>query len=125
MEFKNLKVMILDDEKRIRDELTEYLERKKSSVYTADRPSTAFHILENAQVDLLFLDLALPEMDGIHVLKKIKKLFPAINVIMISGNDNLDVRKEAKRNGAVDFLSKPFLHNEVRQAIECINLNQI
>ena len=125
MEFKNLKVMILDDEKRIRDELTEYLERKKSAVYTADRPSTAFHILKNTHVDLLFLDLALPEMDGIHVLKKIKRLLPEINVIMISGNDNLDVRKEAKLNGAVDFLSKPFLHNEVRHAIECLKLNHV
>jgi len=117
--------MILDDEKRIRDELTEYLERKKSDVYTADRPSTAFHILENTQVDLLFLDLALPEMDGIHVLKKIKEQFPKINVIMISGNDNIEVRKEAKRSGAAEFLSKPFLHNEVRQAIECLQLNHV
>lgn len=120
MEFNNLKVMILDDEKRIRDELTEYLVRKKSSVYTADRPSTAFHILENTSVDVLFLDIALPEMDGIHVLKKIRRLFPEINVIMISGNDNFEIRNEAKRNGAIDFLSKPFLHNEVKQALSLI-----
>ncbi len=117
--------MILDDEKRIRDELTEYLIRKKSAVYTADRPSKAFHILENTHVDLLFLDLALPEINGILVLKKIRKLFPDINVIMISGNDNIEMRKEAKRNGAVEFISKPFLHNEVRQAIECLHLNHV
>lgn len=120
MEFKNLKIMILDDDKRIRDELTEYLVRKKSAVYAADRPSAAFHILESKHVDILFLDLALPEMDGLSVLKRVKNLFPDINVIMISGNDNFEIRKRAKEIGAIDFLSKPFLHNEVKQALSLI-----
>ena len=83
MIFKDLKVMILDDDKRIRDELSEFLVRKKSAVFTADKPSTAFQILNENHIDVLFLDFALPEMNGIVFLTKIKLQYPKINVIMI------------------------------------------
>ncbi len=122
--MKSTKILILDDERRICEELSEYLVRKKFQVYSAEKPSSAFQILNKNHIDILFLDFTLPEMDGILVLKKVKKLFPEINVIMISGNGNFNVVNEAKRNGAAEFLSKPFLHNEVQNAIACLNLKE-
>ena len=122
MDFKDLKIMILDDDKRIRDELSEFLIRKRSVVFTAEKPSSAFQILASNHINILFLDLALPEMDGILVLKKIKRQFPQVNVIMISGTGNVNIAEEAKRKGAAEFINKPFLHNEVVKAIECLNL---
>ena len=115
-------ILILDDERRVCEELSEYLVRKKFQVYAAEKPSSAFRIMEHNHIDILFLDFTLPEMDGILVLKKVKKQFPEIKVIMISGNGNISVVKEAKRNGAAEFINKPFLHNEVQNAIECLNL---
>jgi len=114
------KILILDDDKRICEELGEYLMRKKFMVFTATKPSSAFIILDKINIDILFLDFILPEMDGIHVLKKIKLLFPLIKVIMISGNDNKLIIKEAKKIGATEYLIKPFLHNEVKKAMECL-----
>ena len=115
-------ILILDDDERICEELGEYLIRKKYKVYSANRPSSAFRILEKSSIDILFLDLILPEMDGIHVLKKIKRLFPKTDVIMISGNDNMLIIKEAKRMGAIEYLIKPFLHTEVKKAIETLRM---
>ena len=112
------KILILDDEKRICQELSEYLLRKHYLVYSAGKPSTAFKILKNEAIDIIFLDLTLPEMDGIRVLKRIKKIYPRTDVIMISGHSNINLIKEAKQFGAIDFINKPFLHGEIQQAIE-------
>jgi DNA-binding NtrC family response regulator len=116
-----LKVLILDDENRICEELSEFLIRKKYSVRYANKPSIAFQMLQSYPVDILFLDYTLPEMDGIHVLRKMKEKYPDIKVIMISGAENRQIKKEAKEGGAIDFISKPFLHNEVQNALQGIN----
>ena len=113
----------MDDERRICEELSEFLIRMKFRVYSAENPASAFSILTQNQIEILFLDFSLPEMDGILVLKKVKKMFPAIKVIMMSGNADVNIVNEAKRNGAVEFLNKPFLHNEVNQVLMKIKEN--
>ena len=118
--MKVSKILILDDDERVCEELSEYLIRKKYIVFSTTTPSFAFKILNRTRIDLLFLDFILPEMNGIKVLKIVKKQYPEIKVIMISGNGNNEIEKEAKKNGAADYLTKPFLHYEVQKAIECL-----
>jgi len=114
------KILILDDETKVCEELSEYLVRKKYQVYSAEKPSSAFQILNHNNIDILFLDFALPEMDGLQFLKKVKEQFPEINVIMISGTGDHNLADKSKKNGAAEFLSKPFLHYEVQKAIDLI-----
>ena len=121
MNFRDLKILILDDDERIREELMEFLIRRKSIVYTAEYPSTAFNLLQHKHIDVLFLDFALPEMDGLLVLKKIRHLYPNVRVIMISGTGSKNIANQALNLGATEYLKKPFLHNEVTEAVQSLH----
>jgi len=114
-------IFILDDDPRICEELSEYLMRKNYRVFSSDRPSTAFQILSRTSVDMLFLDFTLPEIDGLAVLKKVKKLYPNMQVIIISGDVDLKTMRELENNGAIGFIQKPFLHKDVNQILQKIN----
>lgn len=114
----DLSILILDDEKRISAELSEYLIRKGFIVKTTSKPSDAFQILAKHDVDLMILDIRLPEMDGISVLKRVKSDYPDIEVILISGHGDMDTVIDALRSGATDFLKKPFRQQDLLIAIE-------
>jgi len=103
-----ISVLILDDEQRIIHELSEFLVRKGFAVKTAQTPTAAFKLLNQEQFDVLILDIRLPEMDGLQVLKLVKADHPDLEVILISGHGDMDTVIEALRCGATDFLKKPF-----------------
>ena len=115
--MKNLNILVLDDEKGIRDELEEFLENNDCNAFLADRPSEAFQILNNNPIDVVILDIRLPEMDGLTVLKKIKTSFSDIEVIIISGHGDMESAIVAMREGAVDFFTKPFNLQDIQRAI--------
>ncbi len=114
----SLNILILDDEPRIINELSEFLARKGFKVKTADRPSSAFALMAKEEFDILILDVRLPEMDGLHILKQVKHDYPRMEVILISGHGNMDTVIEALRCGACDFLPKPFRQSDLQIAIE-------
>lgn len=113
-----LNILILDDEQRVRDELGEFLGKLGFNVLKAELPSIAFQILKANEVDLCILDIRLPEMDGLSVLKKVKEEYPDIEVVMISGHGDMNSVIEAMRLGASDFFSKPFRLMDVQNAIQ-------
>lgn len=116
--MKNLSILVLDDEKRIIDEIREFLSSRKYFVYTALRPSAAFQILDKNHIDIVILDIKLPEMDGLQVLEKIKSDYPSeIEVIMISGHGDMETVIEAMRKGATDYFPKPFRLIDINNAI--------
>jgi DNA-binding NtrC family response regulator len=115
--MESLSILILDDEKVFRDEIREFLENESFTVSAADRPSEAFNILENKSIDVLILDLRLPEMDGFAVLSRVKELYPHIEVIMITGHGDMDAVIQAMRLGAVEFFPKPFRLLDMKAAI--------
>ena len=122
-----LNILVLDDEKIFRDEITEFLENDSFHVFSAEKPSEAFGILENNEIDVMILDLRLPEMDGIQVLQKVRQSWPDIEVIMITGHGDMEAVIQAMRNGAVEFFPKPFRLLDMKAAIQrtkrFINLN--
>jgi DNA-binding NtrC family response regulator len=118
MEEKVLKILILDDEARVRAELQEFLENRGFDVAVAGLPSEGLAFLEKQAVDILVLDIKMPEMDGLQVLQKVKPEFPEMEVIMVSGHGDMQTVIEAMRYGATDYFTKPFRLAEVMGAIE-------
>ena len=102
-----LNILIIDDEKSICTAIQGILEHEG---YTADYALTfcdGFKKLKDGSFDILFLDIWLPDRDGIDGLKEIKKYFPELEVVIISGHGNIENAVEAIRVGAYDFLEKP------------------
>ncbi len=116
--MNELKILVLDDEKIFREEIREFLESDGFAVQLAAKPSEAFSILEGNDIDILILDLRLPEMDGLEVLKRVKTSNPEVEVIMITGHGDMDAVIQAMRHGAVEFFPKPFRLLDMRAAIQ-------
>ena len=125
--MEKLKIMILDDEQRVREEIGEFLLENDFQVFKAELPSQAFEILQKNEIDITILDIKLPEMDGIQVLEKIKASYPEIEVIMISGHGDMNSVISAMRLGASDYFTKPFrlmdVHNSIERTKRFITLN--
>lgn len=113
-----LKILVLDDEKVFREEIREFLENDGFTVLLAAKPSEAFGIFADNEIDILILDLRLPEMDGLEVLKSVKAQYPEVEVIMITGHGDMDAVIQAMRHGAVEFFPKPFRLLDMRAAIQ-------
>ncbi|TKG94068.1 sigma-54-dependent Fis family transcriptional regulator [Puteibacter caeruleilacunae] len=113
-----IKILILDDEERITEKLKFHLEKSNYSVITANTPKAGFAALDDNEVDILLLDVILPGMNGLDILKKVKEKHPVVQVIMISGFGDMDMVIQAMRNGAVDFIRKPFQVMDIQLAIE-------
>ena len=117
--MESLKVLILDDNKRITEKLNRHLTRKNFIVFEANDSKTTFDILEKNPVDIALLDFMIPnDINGIEVLKKIKANYPSTEVIMVSGQEDIDIVIEAQRQGAIDYVRKPFSFSEMLFAIE-------
>ncbi|RPH34507.1 MAG: sigma-54-dependent Fis family transcriptional regulator [Bacteroidales bacterium] len=116
--MENLKILVLDDERVFRDEIKEFLETDGFEVYLAAKPSAAFDVLRQAEIDIMILDLKLPEMDGISVLQKVKEQYSDVEVIMITGHGDMDAVIQAMRFGAVEFFPKPFRLIDMKAAIQ-------
>lgn len=116
--MKNLNILVLDDEQRIIDEISEFLVSRRYKVFSALRPSEAFGILKKQKIDIVILDIKLPEMDGLQVLEKIKSDYPTeIEVIMVSGHGDMSTVIDAMRKGATDYFAKPFRLIDINNAI--------
>lgn len=116
--MENISILILDDEQRLRDEIAEFLVKKQFNVFKASRPSEAFQTLEDESIDIAIVDIKLPEMDGLEVLKKLKKEHDYLEIIMISGHGDMQSVIDAMRLGATDYFPKPFRLTEIEHAIQ-------
>ena len=101
------KILIIDDEPGIRTVLSDIIKDENHQVFTGGDGFEGLAVLKEESIDLVILDVWLPNMGGIDVLKEIKKEYPDIEVIMISGHANIDIAVKAVKLGAYDFLEKP------------------
>jgi two-component system, NtrC family, response regulator AtoC len=103
------KILIVDDDKLVSDFLERFLRQKEYSlVQSVSSGEAGLEIIKNGQVGLVFLDVMLPGMNGIEVLRKIKEINKSIGVIMITGYPDEEKAKEAIKLGAYDYIIKPF-----------------
>ena len=100
-------ILIVDDEKGIRDGLKLFLKREGHLMFTAEDGKDALEILEKNDIDLVISDLRMPHINGDELLAFIKKDYPGVKVIILTGHGTVENAVEAMRNGAYDFLIKP------------------
>jgi two-component system, OmpR family, response regulator len=116
------RVLIVDDDPRIVQLLTEHF-KQTYTVETAMSGGEALSIVRRARPDVVVLDVMLPGMSGIHVLKELKRTDPTIPVIVVTGTDSLAIANEAARSGATTYLRKPFDLRELDQRVAEIIAN--
>ena len=112
-------VLVIDDEERFTEEMVEFLENNNFNAHAANTAQEGLNFLSKHPVDLLILDVRLDSgVNGIDLLKQIKPQHPDMEVIVVSGHGDMDTVIDAMRNGAIDYLRKPFRHIDIRIAIE-------
>jgi DNA-binding NtrC family response regulator len=101
------KILVIDDERAIRNTLKEVLEYEKYEVDLAEDGPKGLEMFAANSYDIVLCDIKMAKMDGIEVLGKIEEISTDIPVVMISGHGNIDTAVEAIKKGAYDFLEKP------------------
>jgi len=102
------KILVVDDESIIRENLERILKEENYAVSSVDNGTDALGILETTDMDVVLLDLNLPDLSGLDVLRKAKVLDPELMVIVITGYASVDSAVEALKLGAYDYIKKPF-----------------
>jgi two-component system phosphate regulon sensor histidine kinase PhoR len=110
----DIAVLVVDDEQDIRDASERILTRTGFKVMKATRGDEALDVLDKERIDIVLLDLKMPGMDGLEVLKRIRMLSKTIQVIVITGYATVETAIEAMKQGAYDFIPKPFEPDQLR-----------
>ncbi len=111
------RILIVDDEKNIVSSLTGILADEGYEVAKTGDGIEALEIIQTDPPDLVLLDIWLPGMDGIEVLKTVKAYHPEIEVLIMSGHGTIDTAVKATKLGAQDFIEKPFSLDRITQSI--------
>jgi len=111
-EQKIVRVLMVDDNKEHVNLCVEYLPREEFSLDPAYTAGEAIVKLESNSYDIIVLDYALPDMNGIDLMKKIKPLDLRVPMIFVSAYDDPDLSFEAMRAGACDYIVKTFQYYE-------------
>jgi DNA-binding NtrC family response regulator len=105
--MKEMKIMLVDDEERFLSTTEKVLSRKGYDALTAASGTEALEKLKRHTIHVVILDVKMPGMDGIATLKEIKKLFPLVEVIMLTGHATVDSAVDGLKSGAIDYVMKP------------------
>jgi len=111
------KVLIVDDQNGIRVLLMEVFGSEGYQTFQASNGKMALEIVKNESPDLVLLDMKIPGMDGLEILKRVKEINRDIKVIMMTAYGELDMIKEAIELGALMHFTKPFDIDEMRTAV--------
>jgi CheY-like chemotaxis protein len=124
-------ILVIDDEPDVRDAVKRVLERAGYSVRTADNAIDAFAELERVATDVVITDIIMPKMNGVQAIESIRKAFPWVRIIAISGGGNFGISTyqptaitttaylaSAEAAGAHLALTKPFESGDLIQAVE-------
>ncbi|MBU0698085.1 MAG: response regulator, partial [Proteobacteria bacterium] len=122
--MSNIKILIVDDEQIMRESLAGWLERDGNIVATAASGEDALKKLSESRFDILLVDIKMEGMSGLDVLKRVKDDDPDVAVVMITAFGAISTAIEAIKNGAFDYLLKPFDPHELGVLIEKIQESQ-
>jgi two-component system, NtrC family, nitrogen regulation response regulator NtrX len=107
------KILVIDDERSIRNTLKDILEYEKYEVDLAEDGIKGLEKVKQTEFDIILCDIKMPGMDGIEVLEKIMEISPDSPVVMISGHGNIDTAVASIKKGAYDFIEKPLDLNRI------------
>ena len=112
------KILIVDDQLGIRILLNEVLQKEGYDTYQAANGVQALELANKDKLDLVLLDMKIPGMDGIEILKRLKEIDQEIKVIIMTAYGELDMIQEAKDLGALTHFAKPFDIHDIREAVK-------
>lgn len=125
--FKKNTILIVDDEDNVRISFVEML-KDHHNILTAENGKIALEIITEIKIDLVMLDILMPDIDGLEVLKKIKEMNDGIQVIMVTAVKDIDTGIKAMKFGAYDYITKPFDIEDtlatIKRALETRNLTK-
>ena len=110
-------ILICDDEEGIRESFKLILEDSYQLKF-ATNGLEALEMLKTLSPDIMLLDIKMPKLHGMEILKQVKKLKPKLPVIIVTGYQSVEMAQEAIKNGAADYIPKPFESKEILKAIQ-------
>jgi DNA-binding NtrC family response regulator len=117
------RILVIDDQEPIRRVVRRALEQDGHEVFDASDGEIGMEILESQSFEVVITDIFMPGQDGIVTLRQIRKRFPDVKVIVISGGDStgiMDLRQDAELLGAVKSLQKPFNAREIMDVVRSV-----
>ena len=112
-----MRIMLVDDEEGFLFTTKKLLERKGIQVITAASGHEALEKLVGESVHVVILDVKMPGMDGVAVLKAVKSRYPLVQVVMLTGHGTVESALEGLRSGATDYLMKPIEPEELSEIV--------
>jgi len=103
-----IKLLLVDDEKGLCEYLKDFFSPRGYNVLVSPNGQDAIEVVKKEKPELVLLDINMPGMDGLEVLRRVKKMSPQTKVIMVTISDDADTRQKAQNLGADEFIKKPF-----------------
>lgn len=120
-----IRILCVDDEQSVQDLVSTHLMLQGFEVRTAANGEEAIKCLESESFDLLLLDIEMPKMNGLEVLRYMKIRHIDVHPIMLTGADDLQALNECARWGAFDYLPKPYNFHELMDSIDRVLADKI
>ena len=111
------KILVVDDEKSILDLLTVVFKKEGFTVFTSLSAVKAIELIDKEDIDIILTDIKLPHMSGMDILKHVKENKPDIPVIMITAYGTIKQAVQAFKQGALDYVLKPFDMDELKMVV--------
>jgi CheY-like chemotaxis protein len=113
-----MEILIVDDEPQVAEVLAASLKRQGHATTVVNSGADALDRLRTLAFDAMFLDVSMPGMNGLDVMAQVRRLRPALAVVVITGHATADEIEDVKRMGAVDVIQKPSALTHYHEAIE-------
>jgi len=121
---KRTKILVVDDESIVRESLRDWLESVDYKVLIADSGEEALRIIRQKKIKIMVADLIMPGMNGIELMKEARKLVPTISTVIITAHGSIQTAITAIREGAHDYIEKPFCPEKVELLIKNLKEHQ-
>jgi two-component system NtrC family response regulator len=116
--FNSIEILVVDDESNIRKLFARELAAPGRTIHTAGTAAEAFELLHKNYYDIIILDIRLPDANGLELMVRLLETVPNVAIILITGYADVDNAVEAMKNGAYDYITKPFSLERMEQVIE-------
>ncbi len=110
-------LLVADDERVIREGIQRILSKENLQIQSVENGLQAWEAMQQHHFDLILVDLMMPQLDGMELLQRVKVQFPDQTLIMITGHASIEAAVEAMKLGAYDFITKPFMPDQLRHAV--------
>jgi excisionase family DNA binding protein len=117
---KKKNVLVVDDEKLIAMDIKKIITSEGHDVITTESGVEASRAIQDSNIDLVFLDLVLPDINGVEVLKEIKKAKSGLPVVIITGYPDSEIMNQALELGPISVLKKPFNREQIRDLLKIL-----